>query len=96
MPSNVEQALVRAYRVLTYASALLMVLGWGWHLLRKDQTNWLITVGVGVLLLTPLVALAYLGWLVRASDLRTARYSWLALVLLGAAVAIGLWIRRSP
>lgn len=96
MRSDVEQALARAYGVLTYASALLMALGWGWHLLRKDQTNWLITTGIGLLLLTPLLALAYLGWLVRASDSRTARYSWLALVLLGAAVAVGLLIGRSP
>lgn len=90
MRSEIEQSLAQTYRRLTYASVLLMTVGWGWHLMRGDQTNWLINLGLGLLLLTPLAALAHLAWLAKERDRLAARYSWMALVLLGVAVLIGL------
>lgn len=93
MRSEIEQSLAQTYRRLTYASALLMAAGWVWHLARGDTTNWLINLGLGLLLLTPLVALAHLAWLAKERDRRAARYSWMALVLLGVAVLIGLAIQ---
>ncbi len=83
------------YRRLTYASAGLMALGWAWHLARGDQTNWLITLGLGLLLLTPLLALAHLAWLAKPLDSLTARYSGIALLLLTLAVLIGLLLERT-
>lgn len=91
---DLEQRLAQTYLGLTYASALLMTLGWIWHLVRGDQTNWLITVGLGGLLLTPLIALAHLSLLCRPYERLTARYGWLALALLGVAVAVGLVVER--
>ncbi|MCS7209005.1 MAG: hypothetical protein NZ874_05470 [Fimbriimonadales bacterium] len=92
---EMEQSLAQTYQRLTYASALLMALGWAWHLLRGDETNWLINAGVGLLLLTPLLGLAHLAWLVRERDRRAARYSWVALVLLALAVLTGLLMQRA-
>jgi uncharacterized membrane protein len=92
---EVEQSLALSYRRLTYASAALMALGWVWHVLRGDQTNWLITLGLGLLLLTPLLALAYLAWLAKSLDRLAARYSIIALLLLALAVLIGLLLGRA-
>ncbi|MCS7190302.1 MAG: hypothetical protein NZ843_01725 [Fimbriimonadales bacterium] len=93
MRGEIEQTVARTYRGLTLASALLMAAGWIWHLLRGDQTNWVINAGIGLLLLTPLLALAHLAWLVRARDRVAARYSWIALALLTVAVIIGLLLQ---
>jgi len=93
MRGEIEQSLAQTYRRLTYASALLMALGWVWHLIRGDQTNWLINLGIGLLLLTPLAALAHLAWLAKERDRLAARYSWIALALLGVAVLVGLAIQ---
>lgn len=92
---EVEQSLAITYRRLTYTSALLMALGWVWHLLRNDQTNWLITLGLGLLLLTPLLALAHLAWLAKPLDRLAARYSVIALLLLTLAVIIGILLERT-
>jgi uncharacterized membrane protein len=92
---EVEQSLALSYRRLTYASAALMALGWAWHVLRGDQTNWLITLGLGLLLLTPLLALAHLAWLAKPLDRLAARYSIIALLLLALAVLIGLLLGRA-
>ena len=91
---EIEQSLAQTYRRLTYASAVLMALGWVWHVLRGDQTNWLITLGLGLLLLTPLLALAHLAWLAKPMDRLAARYSVVALILLALAVLIGLLLER--
>jgi uncharacterized membrane protein len=72
-----------------------MALGWAWHVLRGDQTNWLITLGLGLLLLTPLLALAHLAWLAKPLDRLAARYSIIALLLLALAVLIGLLLGRA-
>jgi uncharacterized membrane protein len=92
---EVEQSLALSYRRLTHASAALMALGWVWHALRGDQTNWLITLGLGLLLLTPLLALAHLAWLAKSLDRLAARYSIIALLLLALAVLIGLLLGRA-
>ncbi|MCX7993999.1 MAG: hypothetical protein N2651_10075 [Fimbriimonadales bacterium] len=94
MRGEIEQSLAQTYRRLTYASALVMAVGWIWHLIRGDRTNWLIDAGVGLLLLTPLLALAHLAWLAKERDSLAARYSWIALALLGMAVVLGLLIQR--
>jgi uncharacterized membrane protein len=65
-----------------------------WHVLRSDQTNWLITLGLGLLLLTPLLALAHLAWLAKPLDRLTARYSIISLILLALAVLVGLLLER--
>ncbi len=94
MRGEIEQSLAQTYRRLTYASALVMAVGWVWHLIRGDERNWLIDAGLGLLLLTPLLALAHLAWLAKERDKLAARYSWIALALLGVAVLIGLLIQR--
>lgn len=93
MRGDIERSVARTYRGLTFASALLMAAGWIWHLIRGDQTNWIINAGIGLLLLTPLLALAHLAWLAHAQDRLAARYSWIALALLTVAVAIGLLLQ---
>lgn len=93
MRGEIEQSLAQTYRRLTYTSALLMAVGWVWHLMRGDETNWLINLGLGLLLLTPLAALAHLAWLAKECDRLTARYSWMALALLSVAVLLGLVIQ---
>jgi uncharacterized membrane protein len=93
MRDEIERSLAQTYRRLTYAGALLMAAGWVWHLIRGDQMNWLINLGIGLLLLTPLAALAHLAWLAKERDRLAARYSWIALVLLGVAVLVGLAIQ---
>ncbi len=94
MRGEIEQSLAQTYRRLTYVSALVMAIGWVWHLIRGDERNWLIDAGLGLLLLTPLLALAHLAWLAKERDWLAARYSWIALALLGVAVLIGLLIQR--
>ncbi|MCS7301301.1 MAG: hypothetical protein NZ556_07090 [Fimbriimonadales bacterium] len=96
MQREIEQSLAQTYRRLTYLSAALMAAGWLWHIARGDQTNWLINAGVGLLLLTPLLALAHLAWLAKGYDRLAARYAWIALALLGVAVAIGVLLQRTP
>jgi uncharacterized membrane protein len=92
---EIEQSLAQTYRRLTYASAVLMAVGWLWHVLRGDATNWLITLGLGLLLLTPLLALAHLAWLAKPLDRLAARYSIIALLLLALAVLIGLLLEHT-
>lgn len=70
-----------------------MAIGWVWHLIRGDERNWLIDAGLGLLLLTPLLALAHLAWLAKERDSLAARYSWIALTLLALAVLIGVIIQ---
>ncbi|MCX7926209.1 MAG: hypothetical protein N2554_10425 [Fimbriimonadales bacterium] len=94
MRGEIEHSLAQTYRRLTYASALVMAIGWLWHLARGDERNWVIDAGVGLLLLTPLLALAHLAWLAKERDRLAARYSWIALTLLGFAVLLGLLIER--
>jgi hypothetical protein len=92
---EIEQSLAQTYRRLTYTSAVLMAVGWVWHVLRGDQTNWLITLGLGLMLLTPLIALAHLAWLAKPLDRLAARYSIVALILLALAVLVGLVLGRT-
>jgi uncharacterized membrane protein len=92
---EIEQSLALSYRRLTHASAALMAVGWVWHVLRSDQTNWLITLGLGLLLLTPLLALAHLAWLAKPMDRLAARYSIISLILLALAVLVGLLLERT-
>lgn len=92
MKREVEARLVQAYRVLTLFSAGLMALGWLVHLFRRDETNWLITLGIGLLVAVPLLVLAYLAWLTRHNERLTTRYALLALLLIGVALGIGLWL----
>ncbi|MFN3689487.1 MAG: hypothetical protein ACK4UU_01025 [Fimbriimonadales bacterium] len=94
MRGEIEQSLAHTYRRLTYASALVMAVGWVWHLARGDQRNLLIDLGLGLLLLTPLLALAHLAWLARERDPLAARYSLIALLLLGVAVLVGVGIQH--
>lgn len=91
---ELERSLAQTYRRLTYASALVMAVGWGWHLMRGDQRNLLIDAGLGLLLLTPLLALAHLAWLAKERDPLAARYSLLALLLLSVAVLVGVGIQQ--
>ncbi len=93
MRGEIEQSVAQTYRRLTYLSALMMAMGWAWHLMRGDERNWLIDAGLGLLLLTPLLALAHLAWLARERDRLAARYGWIALALLALAVLIGLLIQ---
>ncbi len=86
--------MVQAYRVLTLISAGLMGVGWLVHLLIGDETNWLITLGVGLLLATPLMVIALLAWQTRYTERLTTRYALLALLLIGVAIAVGLWVSR--
>jgi predicted tellurium resistance membrane protein TerC len=92
---EIEQSLAQTYRRLTYTSAVLMAVGWVWHVLRGDQTNWLITLGLGLMLLTPLIALAHLAWLAKPVEQLAARYSIVALILLALAVLVGLVLGRT-
>jgi predicted tellurium resistance membrane protein TerC len=92
---EIEQSLAQTYRRLTYTSAVLMAVGWVWHVLRGDQTNWLITLGLGLMLLTPLIALAHLAWLAKPVERLAARYSIVALILLSLAVLVGLVLGRT-
>jgi uncharacterized membrane protein len=92
---EIEQSLAQTYRRLTYTSAVLMAVGWVWHVLRGDQTNWLITLGLGLMLLTPLIALAHLAWLAKPVERLAARYSIVALILLALAVLVGLVLGRT-
>jgi uncharacterized membrane protein len=92
---KIEQSLAQTYRRLTYTSAVLMAVGWVWHVLRGDQTNWLITLGLGLMLLTPLIALAHLAWLAKPVERLAARYSIVALILLALAVLVGLVLGRT-
>ncbi len=91
---EIEQSLAQTYRRLTYTSAVLMAVGWVWHVLRGDQTNWLITLGLGLMLLTPLIALAHLAWLAKLLDRLAARYSIISLILLALAVLVGLLLEQ--
>jgi uncharacterized membrane protein len=91
---EIEQSLAQTYRRLTYTSAVLMAVGWVWHVLRGDQTNWLITLGLGLMLLTPLIALAHLAWLAKPVERLAARYSIISLILLALAVLVGLLLER--
>jgi hypothetical protein len=95
MVREVEQSLALTYRRLTYTSTALMASGWVWHVLRSDQTNQLITLGLGLLLLTPLLALAHLAWLVKPFERLAARYSLFALLLLTLAVLVGLLVGKT-
>ncbi|GIV08284.1 MAG: hypothetical protein KatS3mg020_0830 [Fimbriimonadales bacterium] len=90
MQREIEQSLALTYKRLTYASAFLMAIGWAWHIVREDRGNWLIDTGLGLLLLTPLLALAHLAWLAKERDRLTSRYSGIALALLALAVLMGL------
>lgn len=90
MRGELERSLAQTYGRLTLLSAVLMAAGWGWHLIRGDPTNWLLNAGIGVLLLTPVLALLHLAWLAREQDRLSARYSVLAVGLIGLAVAVGL------
>jgi len=91
---EIEQSLAQTYRRLTYTSAVLMAVGWVWHVLRGDQTNWLITLGLGLMLLTPLIALAHLAWLAKPMERLASRYSIISLILLALAVLVGLLLER--
>jgi predicted tellurium resistance membrane protein TerC len=91
---EIEQSLAQTYRRLTYTSAVLMAVGWVWHVLRGDQTNWLITLGLGLMLLTPLIALAHLAWLAKPVERLASRYSIISLILLALAVLVGLLLER--
>lgn len=90
---EIEQSLAQTYRRLTYLSALIMTIGWVWHLISGDERNWVIDMGLGLLLLTPLLALAHLAWLAKERDRLAARYSWIALALLALAVLVGVSIQ---
>lgn len=92
MRGELERSLAQTYIRLTYTSAILMAGGWLWHLIRGDTTNWLINTGIGLLLLTPIVALVHLAWLARDWERLTARYCGIALVLVVVAVLIGLFL----
>jgi hypothetical protein len=87
---EVENSLAESYRRLTLIGAAVMLVGWLWHLWRHDAQNALITLGIGLLLLTPLVALLHLAYLVRHTDRLVARYSVIAVVLVGLALVVGL------
>ncbi|MCL6532705.1 MAG: hypothetical protein K6U12_05445 [Armatimonadetes bacterium] len=90
MRGELERSLAHTYGRLTLVSAVLMAVGWVWHLMRGDATNWLLNAGIGVLLLTPVLALLHLAWLVREQDRLSARYCILAVGLIGVAVGVGL------
>ncbi len=92
MKREIDAQLVQAYRLLTLFSAGIMTLGWLAHLFRRDETNWLITLGIGLLVAVPLLVLAYLAWLTRHIERLTTRYALLALLLIGIAIGVGLWI----
>jgi len=92
---EVRRDLAESYRWLTWLSASLMLLGWLWHLWRRDTWNWIIGVGIGLLLLTPLLILLQLAWLTNRSDKRTTFYSLLTVVLVGLAFVIGWWLSQT-
>lgn len=92
MRGELERSLAQTYIRLTYASAILMASGWLWHLIRGDPSNWLIHTGIGLLLVTPIIALVHLAWLAREWERTTARYCGIALALVVAAVLIGLFL----
>ncbi len=91
MRREIENSLVGTYGRLTLLSATIMLLGWLWHLWQRDARNGIITVGIGLLLLTPLLTLAHLAYLTMRTDPLVARYSLIVLVLVGLAVLVGLW-----
>jgi len=95
MKPVVERNLATSYRWLTWLSASLMLLGWLWHLWRRDTRNWVISLGIGLLLLTPLLVLLQLAGFTARSDKRTALYSLLTVVLVGIALLVGLWMSPS-
>jgi hypothetical protein len=45
---EIEQSLAQTYRRLTYASAVLMALGWVWHVLRGDADELADYAGAGI------------------------------------------------
>jgi hypothetical protein len=92
---EVRRDLAESYRWLTGLSASLMLLGWLWHLWRHDSGNWVIGVGIGLLLLTPLLTLLQLACSTARTDKRTALYSLLTVVLVGIALVVGLWMSPS-
>jgi len=87
---EIENSLAETYRRLTLISAAVMLIGWLWHLWRHDAQSSLITLGIGMLLLTPLLALLHLAYLTRHTDQLAARYSLIAIALVGLALIVGL------
>ncbi|MFQ3610215.1 MAG: hypothetical protein SNJ72_01860 [Fimbriimonadales bacterium] len=90
MRYQTEQSIAQTYRRLTYLSALLMLIGWLWHLATQEASNWMIVLGIGILLVTPLLALVHLVWLVHEQERLVARYSFITLALIAVAMAVGL------
>ncbi len=87
---EIEQSIAQTYRRLTSLSALIMLVGWLWHWFTQDVNNWLIVLGVGILLTTPLLAILHLVWLTHEQERLVARYSLITLALIGVAVIVGL------
>jgi len=88
---EIANRLAETYRRLTLLSAAVMLIGWLWHLWRHDAQNSVITLGIGFLLLTPLIALLHLAYLTRHTDRPVARYGLIAVALVGLALVVGLF-----
>jgi hypothetical protein len=94
MKQEVEHHLAKIYHWLTWLSASLMLLGWLWHLGRDAPQNWVLNLGIGLLLLTPLLILLQLARLTIRSDKKTALYSLITIVLVGIAFLVGWWMSQ--
>ncbi len=95
MRYEIEQSVAQTYRRLTYLSAGVMLVGWLWHLYTQDANNWMIVLGIGLLLTTPLFALVHLVWLTHEHERLVARYSFITLALIALALAVGLLVGGS-
>lgn len=77
------------YLMATLLSMLLMLGGWLWHVFTRDQTNMAIIGGIGLLVITPLLALLHLCFLSWERDKRTFWNAVTVIVLVLLAFLVG-------
>lgn len=77
------------YLMATLWSMLLMLGGWLWHLFTRDETNLAIIGGMGLLVITPLLALLHLCVLSWERDKRTFWNAVAVIALVLLAVFLG-------
>ncbi|MCW5935280.1 MAG: hypothetical protein KIT45_13445 [Fimbriimonadia bacterium] len=77
------------YRGATALSVTLMVAGWIWHLYSSDETNPLITIGIALLLLTPVFALLHLTQITWHRDRNVAFCALIVIALMALAYGAG-------
>lgn len=58
------------YLISTLLSILLMLGGWLWHVFKRDETNFALLAGVGLLAMTPVLALLHICFLSWQRDWR--------------------------